>query len=288
MDRDAITRGSLFALLAAVAFGVTIPALDYFGKGAGALPIAGLLYAGAASASLVGARKDPPVERAHLPRLALVALFGAAIAPTLLSWGVLRTNAASASLLLNFEAVFTVLLAWRLQGEPLGRRVIVAVIAMVTGGICLVAKPAGGAWGVGALAVVGATLAWALDNTLTRPLADLEPTSVVRWKSVLGCSGTLALALLLGQPFPRAIGIVGLLACGATGYGLSLRLYLLAQRRIGAARTGSIFALAPFIGAAIAARAFDRQTLLSAAFFALGIYLHLTEKPPARKIATAT
>ena len=38
---------------------------------------------------------------------------------------------------------------------------------------------------------------------------------------------------------------VGLLVIGATGYGLSLRFYLLAQRAFGAARTGFVFAFAP-------------------------------------------
>src|SRR5262249_197057 len=54
-----------------------------------------------------------------------------------------------------------------------------------------------------------------------------------------------------------------------------------AQRAIGAARTGSIFALAPFIGAAVAwilgDRAGSGMTLLAAWFFGLGAYLHLTE-----------
>jgi hypothetical protein len=73
-----------------------------------------------------------------------------------------------------------------------------------------------------------------------------------------------------------------LLACGATGYGLSLRLYLLAQRRIGAARTASIFALAPFVGAALAwvlgARSAGALTAVSAGLFGIGVFLHLTER----------
>jgi len=53
-------------------------------------------------------------------------------------------------------------------------------------------------------------------------------------------------------PVPSALALSALLAIGATGYGLSLRFYLLAQRAFGAARTGSVFAFAPFIGAAFA------------------------------------
>jgi hypothetical protein len=62
---------------------------------------------------------------------------------------------------------------------------------------------------------------------------------------------------------------------------MSLRLYLLAQRRIGAARTGSLFALAPFVGAAVAWALGERSAGLPAAaagvLFGLAVYLHATE-----------
>ena len=48
-------------------------------------------------------------------------------------------------------------------------------------------------------------------------------------------------------------------AIGATGYGLSLRLYLLVLRAFGAARTGSVFAFAPVIGALLAIALGDRS-----------------------------
>jgi len=68
---------------------------------------------------------------------------------------------------------------------------------------------------------------------------------------------------------------------GATGYGLSLRFYLLAQRAFGAARTGSVFAFAPFIGAALAIALGDRSgSWIMAAgglLMVLGVALHLAE-----------
>jgi len=88
--------------------------------------------------------------------------------------------------------------------------------------------------------------------------------------------------VIAGEPAPPARAVLVLLACGATGYGLSLRLYLLAQRAIGAGRTGSVFALAPFLGAAVAIAAGDRiatgWTIGAAALLAAGVYLHLTER----------
>jgi drug/metabolite transporter (DMT)-like permease len=180
------------------------------------------------------------------------------------------------------EAVFTVLLSWLVFREPLGPRVIAAVVAMAMGGVILVRAP-GAALDVGAggAAIVLATLAWALDNVVARPLADLDPTHVVRWKSGLGASVAFVLARLVGETFPRVWSAIALLGCGLTGYGLSLRLYLLAQRTMGAARTGSIFALAPFIGAGAAwilgARDASGRLGVSFLFFAAGVYLHVTE-----------
>jgi SAM-dependent methyltransferase len=69
---------------------------------------------------------------------------------------------------------------------------------------------------------------------------------------------------------------------GATGYGLSLRFYLLAQRAFGAARTGSVFAFAPFVGAVLALILGDRSgsvwTLAGASMMVVGIVLHLAER----------
>ncbi|HXN31929.1 MAG TPA: DMT family transporter [Polyangiaceae bacterium] len=282
-----LARGGALAVLAAVSFGVSTPLIQRLAQASGAFATATLLYAGAAAASLGGTGskegREAPVRRRHVRRLVLVALAGAVFAPACFAWGLQHTSASGASLLLHFEAVFTVLLAWRLYHEPIGGRVAVALSLMVAGGACLVfGGHASGRVGWGAAAVVASTLGWAIDNTLTRPLADLNPTQVVRWKGALGAAFGLVASVLLRERFPSPAAMLGLLAIGATGYGLSLRLYLLAQRGIGAGRTGSIFALAPFVGAATAWAMGDRtpglSTAVAAALFAVGVCLHLTER----------
>ncbi|HEY5950008.1 MAG TPA: DMT family transporter, partial [Kofleriaceae bacterium] len=182
------------------------------------------------------------------------------------------------------EAVFTVLLARAFFHEPIGHRVAVAVACMAAGGAALTLdSSASGSFGLlGVLAVAGATAAWALDNTWTRPLAERDPFQVILVKGVLGASLTAALALARGESLPPLDHAAVLVACGATGYGASLYLYLLAQRRIGAARTGSVFALAPFIGAALAWSLGDRHAgwlaIAAATLFAFGVYLHVSER----------
>jgi drug/metabolite transporter (DMT)-like permease len=283
-----IARGVLLAIGAAIAFGATTPIVAWAGRVVGPLSTAALLYAGAAgfaSGSALARFGDAAgkLRRSDAPRVLAVTLAGGAIAPTLLAWGLQRAGALAGALLLNLEAVFTVALAALVFREHVGRRVALAVTAMAAGGAVLVVNTAGDGTGglLGALAVAGATLAWAVDNTLTRPLAERDPFAVIAAKGALGAAFTATAAVIAGESLPPAREALALLACGATGYGASLRLYLGAQRAIGAARTGSVFAVAPFVGAALAIALGDRNlgatTAVAAACFALGVYLHVTE-----------
>ncbi len=253
MSAPALRGGSL-ALLAAALFGLSTPLVQHFGQGLGAFTTAALLYAGAAIVAWV--IRHPPerearLTRSDLPRIATMAAFGAVMGPVALAWGVQRTSGSSASLMLTLEALFTAVLAWRLYGETMDKRVAAAMLLLLAGGMALVLEQglAGGTQLTGLIAVLMATAAWGVDNTLSRGVADRDPGQVVFAKSALGVAATAGLAVAFGEPVPNWVSAGALLAIGATGYGLSLRLYLLAQREFGAGRTGSVFAFAPFIGA---------------------------------------
>jgi drug/metabolite transporter (DMT)-like permease len=245
-----------------------------------------LLYAGAA---LAGALLRRPVAReaglrAHdLPRLLAMAAFGAAVGPVALAWGLQRTSATSSSLMLALEALFTALLARVLYNESMDRRVSTAMFLLVSGTLVLIldAGSVGRVSLLGLSAVLLATAAWGVDNTLSRALADRDPGQVVLSKGTLGALFTAAGALALHESLPSLAAAAALLAIGATGYGLSLRLYLLAQRAFGASRTGSVFAFAPFIGAMVAVALGDRSsswaTAVGGAFMLAGVALHLFE-----------
>lgn len=284
-DRPAL-KGGLLALLAAALFGVSTPLVQKLGHGLGPFTTAALLYAGAA---LVGwllrrpAQHEARVRRTDLPRLLAVAFFGAVVGPVAMAWGLQRTSGAGASLMLTLEALFTAALAWRLYGETMDRRVWSAVLLLLAGGAVLVLEQgqSGGSQLFGLIAVMVATAAWGMDNTLSRTLAERDPGQVVVVKAVLGVMATTCLAWLTSEPWPGSGAAAGLLMVGATGYGLSLRFYLLAQRAFGAARTGSVFAFAPFIGAALALALGDRSggwgLALGGTLMMLGVIVHLAE-----------
>lgn len=280
-------RGGLLALLAALLFGASTPLVQHFGAGVGSFATAALLYAGAALAGAMlqrGAASEARVRRSDAPRLALIALAGAVIGPVALAWGLARTSGASASLMLTLEAVFTALLARWWYREALDRRVALALLLITAGGMVLAVDSAGGGTGrvVGLLGVVLATSAWGTDNALSRALAERDPGQVVMLKGSLGAAATALIALAVGDSPPAIGAALGLLAVGAMGFGLSLRLYLLAQRAFGAARTGSVFAFAPFVGALVAFALGERPggawMLAGAALMLCGVVLHLGER----------
>ncbi len=284
--RAPMMAGGALALVSALAFGATTPFVQRFGRGVGPFATAASLYGGAALFSaLAGKRRgQPALRRSDGPRLLAVAALGAVVAPVALAWGLQRSSGVTASLLLNLEALFTVLLARALWAEPIGLRMGIALLAMTGGGAVLIANGSafspGEGWGT--FAVAGATLAWAADNALGRPLADADPTRVVLAKGALGAAASTILALSLGESWPSWAAFLELVACGALGYGASLTLYLRAQRWIGAARTGSIFAAAPFVGASIAWGMGERTagvvTWVAGALFGVGLWCHLTER----------
>ena len=280
-------RGGLLALLAALLFGISTPLVQRFGAGLGSFSTATLLYVGAA---LAGAALRSPVEReARMQRgdgmrVALMALFGAALGPVALAWGLQHTGGTSASLMLTLEAVFTAVLARVWYHEAIGRRVALAMMLLTAGAIALVLDRAGTGSGalLGLLAAMAATAAWGVDNALSRAVAARDPAQVVMVKGLLGALLTATLAALLAEPMPALRAALALLAIGAVGYGLSLRFYLLAQREFGASRTGSVFAFAPFVGACLAFWLGDRSgsawMLAGAALMVAGVVLHLAER----------
>jgi len=247
----------LKALIAALAFGLSAPLAKRLLAVVPPLFLAGLLYLGAGVflglARLVW-RRRPTAGRSLTLRdrwiLAAVVLVGGVLAPPLLLWGLARSPATTTALLLNLEVVFTAILAGIVFGEHLGSHVGGAAVVMALGGVALGWTPGDPAITVAAVAVALACALWALDNNLTRLIAESDPLLIVEVKGLVAGTVNTLLALVSGQPWPTPGTIALGLALGAVSYGTSLVLFILAMRELGAARTGAYFATAPFFGAA--------------------------------------
>lgn len=282
-----IRRGGLLAIAAALLFGVSTPAAKVIVGNVRPLLLAGLLYLGSGigltAIILSGQRHGARLKRADLPWLVATIAFGGALGPALLMWGLTQTTGSASSLLLTLEGVFTALIAWVIFREPFNRRIGLGMTAIFVGAVLLALKtPSGHAGTLGAVAVAGACLSWAIDNNCTSKIADVDALTLASIKGLVAGASNATLALLAGAPLP-SIGLVGASAMvGIFGYGLSLVLFVLALREIGAARTGAYFSTAPFIGAIVGLVALNEPLTVSlicaGILMGFGVYLHLTEQ----------
>jgi len=172
------------------------------------------------------------------------------IAPILLMLGLLRTTASTASLLNNFEIVFTAIIAMFFFKEIIGKKMWFSIFLIVAAGILLTFEDFTGLHiSIGALFVIGASLSWGLENNCTRMLSRGNPLYVVILKGLGSGLGSFIIALSLNQFFAVWYFILLALLLGFFSYGMSLYFYISAQRHLGAARTSVYYAIAPFAGA---------------------------------------
>jgi len=284
-----IRRGGLLAIAAALLFGLSTPAAKAIVGNVHPLMLAGLLYLGSGLGLgitiLFGQRHGANLKRADVKWLLATIAFGGALGPALLMWGLTRITGSAASLLLTLEGVFTALIAWVIFREPFNRRIGLGMAAIFAGAVLLALRtPTGHAGLLGALAVAGACLSWAIDNNCTSKIADVDALTLASIKGIAAGAANMALALLIGNPFPTFGLAAGSAIVGFFGYGLSLVLFVLALREIGAARTGAYFSTAPFIGAVVGLVALREPLTAGLAgaglLMGFGVYLHLTESRP--------
>ena len=146
-------------------------------------------------------------------------------------------------------------LAVAVFGEHLSRREALAAALIVAGGAIVGARGSDGGFAgtmLGVLAIALACLCWAIDNNFNARLSMKDPVQLLRIKML--CAGALNLtaAAIFGQRVQGIQVAASALLLGSLSYGLSFLLYTRAQRVLGAARQGALFAVAPFAGAALA------------------------------------
>ncbi len=289
--RSALDRGTFAgvwaALGAAVLFGLSTPFSKILLGGMPPFMLAGLLYLGAGIG--LGAlhlshrgKREAKLPLSGIPWLAGAVLAGGIAGPVLLLYGLLHTQASSASLLLNLECVFTVLLAWLIFRENLDWRIAAGMGLIVAGGVALSWEGGGFTVQLPALAIAGACFAWGIDNNLTQRVSASDPAQIAAIKGIVAGAVNVTLAFTLGAHMPAAAALGWAMLVGFLGYGLSLALFVYALRNIGAARTGAFFSLAPFAGATASLLIFvetpSARLLAAGALMGLGVWMLLAEK----------
>jgi len=281
------------ALLAAALFGASTPLAKLLIQDIDPWMLAGLLYLGSGiglAAFRAGRRALTPSRAEHGSVrgvgwlwLGSAIVLGGMVAPALMMSGLARTAASTSSLLLNLEGVFTTLIAWFIFRENFDRRIALGVLAITAGAVVLTCSDTFMVGSIiGPLAIVGACLAWAIDNNLTRKVSLSDATQIAMLKGLVAGAVNVAIAAAAGSRWPHAtsVAVAGLVGLG--GYGISLVLFVVELRQLGTARTGAYFSTAPFVGAVIAVILLREPAtilLVSAGLLmSFGLWLHLTER----------
>lgn len=279
----------LFAVAAAFLFAVSVPAGKYLLAHLRPLELSALCYLGSGLGLLLwrllrgGTGGEAPLGRKELPYAAGFVLAGGVLAPLMLFTGLSHTSSSSASMLLNFELVFTSLIAVLVFKEHGGRRLWGAAALIIAGGLLLSWE--GGSFGLGwgALLVLGASLMWGVDNNLTARVSVKDPVTIAIIKGLTGGVINGLLALYSYRALPPVSWAGAALLLGVFSYGVSLVFFILAMRGLGASRSGAFFGTYPFMGAAlgvlvlgepVTGRLLAAGAFMAAAFLLLALERH--------------
>lgn len=258
-----LKRATGYAVLAALLYAANLPFAKVLLENIGPLMLAALLYLGA-GLGMAGVRLLPalrekgeqPLGRRDLPYVVGMVVLDIA-APILLLLGLQTTDPRSASLLNSFEIVATSLIALLAFGEKISPRLWKA-IALITAASMLLSLQAGEGvrLSAGSLLILLASICWGLENNCTRMISHKSGGQIVAIKGLGAGAGALAIARIAGEALPAWPYMLAGLVLGFVSYGLSILVYVRAQRDLGAAKTSAWYALAPYLGVALSALLF--------------------------------
>lgn len=274
-------KAIIFAILAAALYAINSPFSKLLLEKIPPTLMAALLYLGAGFGLLVvglfqrmlGKGQDEKyLTRKEIPHaVAMVILDIAAL--IFLMIGLQLTTASNASLLYNFEIVATSLIALLLFKESIRPRLWMAIILVTIASTILSVKDYQSfTFSIGSIFVLLACICWGIENNITRVISKKSSLQIAVIKGLGSGSGALIIALLLNEKSASFAYMLAALVLGFFAYGLSVFFYIRAQRDLGAAKTSTFNALAPFIGVLLSWIIF--QELPSFIFIvALGIML---------------
>lgn len=245
-----------YALAAAVFYALNVPCSKLLLERIAPTYMAAFLYLGAGLGVgimyLFHHKHELPAERLEkkdLPYTVGMVLLDI-IAPILLMLGVKLGTSANASLLGNFEIVATTLIALFIFKEKVSGKLWAAIGLITLSSIILSFGGEGSlTFSFGSLLVLGATSCWGLENNCTRSISDKSTYQIVTIKGFGSGTGSLIVAVIIGEKLSDIKYILPALLLGFVAYGLSIFTYIRAQKTLGAAKTSTYYAVAPFIGA---------------------------------------
>ncbi len=250
-------KAAVFAILAALFYAISVPISKllmveipsaflagflYLGAGVGM----GLTY-GAVKVSKAKIEEESLTKKDTLYVVLMIVLDIAA--PILLMTAISMSNAASVSLINNFEIVATALIALVFFKEKISPKLWLGIALVLSASVILSIDFENGVdFNMGSLFALLACLCWGLENNSTRKISDKNTFQITILKGVFSGVGSIIVALILQEKIGDYLYILYALLLGFVSYGLSVFLYVKAQKYLGAAKTSAFYAVAPFIG----------------------------------------
>lgn len=299
MKRNFSHAGILLAVLAAALYALSSPLSKLLLEEMPSTLMAGFLYLGAGLgmgivAFFRGLRRtktaEKPLTREELPYTVAMIVLDIA-APVCLLFGLRTTTAANAALLNNFEIVATAVVALMVFGEKISPRLWAGILFVTLSCAILSFEDLSSLqFSPGSVLILAACVFWGFENNCTRKISSKDPMQIVLLKGVFSGVGSLAIGLILGERITVLWSVFAVLGVGLVSYGMSIFLYVHAQRLLGAARTSAYYAVAPFIGTILSLAIFRQMPqypyFIALALMAVGAWLSSCDEPLFRKKQT--
>lgn len=284
-------KAIIYAVLAAALYALNTPISKVLLEKVPATMMAAFLYLGAGIGIFFVSfvkkvtkeqYKELPLTKSELPyTIGMIVLDIAA--PIFLMIGLTMTTAANASLLNNFEIVATSLIALVIFKEPVSKRLWIAIVLVTISSIILSFEGASSfSFSLGSIFVLLACICWGFENNCTKMLSKKNPLQIVEMKGIFSGTGSLIIAFLRGEKINDFSYIPAVMLLGFVAYGLSILFYIYAQRELGAAKTSTYYAVAPFIGVILSFMIFwnvpTKSFIVACLIMAVGTYIASTDE----------
>lgn len=259
MDKSRKFIAVILALLAAIFYAINTPFSKVLLNKIPPTLMASFLYLGAGTGVGImclfrskSEEKYKKLNKSDLPYTVGMIVLDIA-APIFLMIGINIDSASNASLLGNFEIVATTIISLLIFKENVTSKLWIAIGFITVSSIVLSFEGAESfKFSLGSLFVILATCCWGLENNCTRKISDKSTYEIVLLKGFFSGSGSFIVALILGERIPEIKYIIAALLLGFVAYGLSIFMYIRAQRDLGASKTSAYYAVAPFVGTFLA------------------------------------
>lgn len=274
------------AVLAAALYAISTPVSKILLKEMSPMMMAAFLYLGAGIGMVIlgwfrkkiqKENEEMRLNKKDLPYTVAMVVLDIA-APIFLMYGLTKTTASNVSLLNNFEIVATAIIALFVFKEEINKRLWLAIVLVTISSIILSVDDASSfSFSIGSVYVLIACVCWGVENNCARMISGKDPLQIVTIKGFGSGLGSLVIALSIGERLDSLTYIPAVLLLGFVAYGLSIFYYTYAQRVIGAAKTSTYYAVAPFIGVALSLAVLGEkpnlQFFIALAIMICGVYL---------------